>query len=712
MKRAIVIWICFLGLLPLSEVAAQIKEKLDKLSNPEARGDHANSLFNYKEAAEFYKKALELDNSDPDLYLKLAECYRKESRFEEAISYYKPVLEDATFQVPNIYKLRYAQSLMATSRTQEAKNWFEEHHKYDTMSLTENRLAGLENYQQFFKSDGSVVVEKLKINSPERDYSPAYYKRGILFVSERLHPIILKKQINQVNKSKIHYSDLYFSKKRAEGYFEEPQLLGAAINTDFHEGPLCVYSGQKKMAFTRNSYRRRQTNRNAEGINMLQIYFAGQNKHGDWAKVTPFEHNSRNYSTAHPAMNEEGTLLIFSSNMPGGFGGADLYLSKLNPDSTWSKPVNLGNRVNTEGNEYFPTLDGEVLYFSSNGHPGIGGLDIYQTYLKDDQIGDIINLGSPINSNADDFGYIIDDTGNNGYFTSNRDDALNDDLFEFSKVPVSLSLDLLDSRSNEKLKDATVAIKLGRANTKSWNYNGNKVRITSVLNARHEARFEAPGYFEKNVVIETGTENPKNTRTFAYKLKRKPDLEKDSIQLIVNGQQIFLAFDKNVYTPHYGKDVVITDGFHTLSLGFGLSQSEHMKLASTLIRNGYKIKKPLVVDNIYYATNVYDLRKQDKVVLKEYAEVMKDFDELNLFINSHADSRGSKKYNLALSEKRAVAARSFLIDNGIAPERLNMLYFGEHVPENDCIDGVNCTDEDYQQNRKSEFGFYVRPTED
>lgn len=712
MKRLTIISILVFGLLSSAEVSAQFKEKLAKLSNPEARGDHANSLFNYEEAAEYYKKALELDNSDPDLYLKLAECYRMESRFEEAIKYYKPVLEDATFEVPNIYKLRYAQSLMATSRTQEARNWFLEHHNYDTMTLTENRLAGLENYESFFESDGSVVVEKLKINSLERDYSPVYYKRGIMFVSERLHPIILKKQINKANKGKIHYSNLYFSKKRAEGYFEEPVMLGSAINTDYHEGPMCVYNGQKKMAFTRNSYLKRQTHRNADGINMLQIYFASQNKHGDWARVTPFEHNDRSYSIAHPALDEPGTVLIFSSNMPGGHGGADLYYSKLKADSTWSKPVNLGDKINTEGNEYFPTFDGETLYFSSDGHPGIGGLDIYQTTFDDGAIGEITNLGVPVNSVADDFGYIIDETGNSGYFSSNRDDPLNDDLFEFSKVPVSLTIDLIDARNQEKIKKGSISVNLGRANTKSWNYSGNKVRITSVLNASHKATFEAPGYFDKQVTLKTGIDNPKKTREFIYKMKRKPDLVNDSIQLIVNGQQIFLAFDKNVYTPHYGKDVIITDGFHTLSLGFELQQSEHMKLASTLIRNGYKIKKPLVVDNIYYATNVYDLRKQDKVVLKEYAEVMKEFDELNLFINSHADSRGSKKYNLALSEKRAEAARTFLMENGITADRLNMLYFGEHVPENDCIDGVNCSEEDYQQNRKSEFGFFVRPTED
>lgn len=687
---------------------AQIKDKLAKLSNPEARGDHAVSSFNYEEAATFYKKALELDNSDQELYLKLAECYRMESRFDEAIKYYQPVLEDATYEAPNIYKLRYAQSLMAVNRVKDAKNWFYEHHKKDTLTLTENRIAGLEHYDQFFESKGSVQVSKIGINSSERDYSPVYFKRGILFVSERPHQLIFKKQKTETDETKIHYSNLYFSKKRAEGYFEEPEMLGASINTDFHEGPMCVYHKQQKLVFTRNNYLKRRMSSNGDGVKMLQLYFADLNKHGDWGNVTPFEHNNKNYSSAHPAMNEDGTLLIFASNMPGGFGGSDLYYCRLNSDSSWTKPVNLGKKINTEGNEYFPSLDGQTLYFASNGHPGIGGLDIYQTTFENETIREIKNLGVPINSYADDFGYIVDGTGNTGYFSSNRENALNDDIYEFTKVPVSLGIDLVDSRTTEKIKSAEITVALGGANNKTWDYKGNTVRLTSVLNARHKVTMKAPQYFDLEASLETGTHNPKESRDYTFKMKRKPDLVNDSIQLIVNGEQIFLAFDKNVYTPHYGNDVVITDGLHEISLGFALSQKEHMKLPSTLIRNGYKIKKPIVVDNIYYATNIYDLRKQDKVVLKEYADVMAEFDELNLFINSHSDSRGSKQYNLQLSEKRAEAARSYLMSNGVTADRMNMLYFGEHVPENDCIDGVNCSEEDYQQNRKSEFGFYVR----
>ena len=704
----IIICICFFSIATSWTVNAQIKDKLAKLSNPEARGDHAIASFNYEEAASFYKKALELDNSDQDLYLKLAECYRMESRFDEAIKYYQPVLEDPTYETPNIYKLRYAQSLMAMNRVREAKNWFYEHHKIDTMALTENRIKGLEHFEQFFKSEGTVQVKKLDINSEERDYSPVYFKRGLLFVSERPHQLLFKNAKKKEDDTKMHYSNLYFSQKRAEGYFEEPQMLSASVNTDFHEGPMCVYNKQQKLVFTRNNYLKRQISSNGEGVKMLQLYFADLNKHDDWSNVTPFEHNNKNYSCAHPAMNEDGTLLIFASNMPGGYGGSDLYYCTLKADSTWTKPQNLGNKINTEGNEYFPTLDGKSLYFSSNGHPGIGGLDIYETVFDNGSIGEIKNLGVPFNSYADDFGYIVDGTGNTGYFTSNRENALNDDLYEFSKVPVSIAIDLVDSRTTKVLKDGTVTVSMGGAINKTWDYRGNKVRLTSVLNASHEVSMQAKGYFDLKRTIETGTKDPKETRDYTFKMKRKPDLVNDSIQLIVNGEQIFLAFDKNVYTPHYGNDVIITDGIHEISLGFSLTQKEHMKLPSTLIRNGYKIKKPIVVDNIYYATNIYDLRKQDKVVLKEYADVLVEYDELNLFINSHTDSRGSKQYNLKLSEQRAEAARSYLMDNGVPKERMNMLYFGEHVPENDCIDGVNCSEEDYQQNRKSEFGFYVR----
>ncbi|MGL1887588.1 MAG: OmpA family protein [Reichenbachiella sp.] len=686
----------------------QLKTQIAKLGNPEVRGDNAVRQFNYEEAAYFYQKAIDIDPGNYKLYLKLAESYRNESRYSEALTWYAKVMENPEVEVGNIYKLRYAESLLAMNQIPEARYWYEEHHRLDTMTMTENRLEGLENFDQFFESKGTVNVNKIAINSLQRDYSPTYFKRGIIFVSERPHQLLHKdSRKKKVAVSKTNYSNLYFSARRAEGNWDEPHMLGASINTDFHEGPLSIYNDEQNMAFTRNNYLKRRVDKSNTGQNMLQIYFAKQNKHHSWGEMGPFEHNNPNYSSGHPAMNEGGDLMVFVSNMPGGFGEGDLYYSKREADSTWSKPVNLGDEINTEGQELFPNIEGSVLYFASNGHPGMGGLDVYRTTFSIDEIGEIVNLGIPINSHADDFGYVADETGNKGYFTSNREDPLNDEIYEFGLVNINARISVIDSRTKDELSEAKVSMVLSENETKSWNYKGNKIRLTSVLNREHKVSLQAPNYFSRETTVETGVDKPNETREFVLKMKRKPKLEEDSVQIIINGEQIFLAFNQNVYTPNYGQDVVISDGRHELSLGFGLNKSEQMKLPSMLIKKGYKVKQPLVVDNIYYATNYFELRPQDKFILDEFIEVMLAFDELNLFVNSHADSRGSKEYNLQLSQKRARAAYDYLVTNGIDRSRLKMLYFGEHVPENECIDGVNCAEEDYQQNRKSEFGFFV-----
>ncbi|MCV9386960.1 OmpA family protein [Reichenbachiella ulvae] len=682
-----------------------------KLTNPEVRGDEAFEVFNYEEAAHFYQQALQLDSANQNLQLKLAESYYKESDYKNASKWYGAVLENPQIEVANVYKLRYAQSLMAIDRVKKADYWYHEHHKGDTLRQTENRIIGIEQYDDFFASKNTVEVKRLEINSPYRDYSPVYYKRGILFVSERPNTLLFKTSNKEPKYEKLNYSDLYYAEYRIEGYFEEPEILGSSVNTNFHEGPVAPYSNDNKIAFTRNNYLKRRINSDGNGVNMLEIFFATKNEHDHWDDIVGFSNNNENYSSAHPTLDNAGSLLVYASSRPGGYGGSDLYYCTMEADSTWSKPTNLGPGINTEGNELFPTLDRNVLYFASDGHPGLGGLDIYKAKFDFETSNEIENLGVPINSPGDDFGITIDPTGNKGYFSSNRADPLNDDIYAFSRVPVSAYINIVDSRTGEKIDKAKVAINLNENESKTWDYDGRKIKLGSVLNRNHRVIITSDKYFEREVKIEMGMNNPRDVREFDIAVKRKPMVMEDSVQLIMNGKQIFMAFNGNVYIPSYGTNVSISDGLHSIPLGFSLYEDERNKLPSKLIQEGFKLKTPLVVDNIYYATNFYELRPQDEKVLDEFIDVMKAYDELKLFVNSHADSRGSKEYNLMLSEKRAQAAYDYLVQGGIDQDRLKMLFFGEHVPENDCIDGVNCDDADYQKNRKSEFGFFVERAE-
>lgn len=402
-------------LLPLLSLVSEAQNVKKMLAN-------ANELFDahaYRQAIPHYRDVLLFDNSF-EAKMKLAHCYRLINNYEKAEYWYNQLVST----VPNepLFKLYYAQILQSNGKYEEAKHWFLDYGKYDV--LGERLAEGIDRRVEWSTHDNEYEILLLPINSPQSDFSPAAYRNGIIFCSDR--------QENLFNKSEERtFVDIYYTEKMLGNAYSTPVKLKGKVNGPFNDGPAVAMSGDSVLFFSRNSIFKGKKRRSNEGSIKLSIFTAEPDKHGKWSNISDFQHNYREYAMTHPAISADGQNLYFVSDMPGGYGGTDIYVC-TRIDSLWSQPVNLGATVNTSENERFPYIDDVgQLYFSSNGHPGLGGLDLFKTKFQNGRWIEAVNLGAPFNSPLDDFS-IVFVTDYNGYFSSNRQGGYGkDDIYSF-----------------------------------------------------------------------------------------------------------------------------------------------------------------------------------------------------------------------------------------------------------------------------------------
>jgi len=272
-----------------------------------------------------------------------------------------------------------------------------------------------------------VVVRNLSaINTPYFEFSPTYYQNGIVFVSSRQRGGLIDPKLNEP------YFELFYAKLDKTGTPYQPRLFSLEINAKYHEGPVTFTSDANRMFFSRNNSKNGTYETDSEGVSRMQIFQANRGLL-DWENIQLLPFNSSEFKSLHPTISEDGLRLYFSSDRPGGFGGMDIYVSEF-IDGTWLDPINLGPDINSSGNEVFPFIHPTgVLFFSSDGHKGFGGLDLYLVDISQRQWGKLVNMGEPFNSQKDDFGFTMSPTGTTGFFSSSRDGGLGkDDLYEFT----------------------------------------------------------------------------------------------------------------------------------------------------------------------------------------------------------------------------------------------------------------------------------------
>lgn len=453
MRRSIVV----LGILlmALGSVSAQTS----KLK----RAHKAFYDLNYQEAIELYSQILEKqDNSKAKI--NLAESFRKVSNTQEAEYWYGQIVNLPESE--SVHKLYYGQMLQTNGKCDMAREWFSKYVDEVPDDLRGQYLVRACDYEDelMTKNEGVFDIEHMPFNTNLDDFSPMMYGEGIVFSSEyQSAGTSIKRSHSWTGKPflELFYVDRNKVRSRKKEYnyeYGKTAKFSNRLNSKFHDAAVTFNSDETEIYFTRNNYYDGKTGKDDDGDIRLKIFSATNNGTSAWSGIEGLPFNSDEYSVAHPALSPDGTKLYFSSDMPGGFGGMDIYYTEMD-NGRWGPPNNLGPNVNTEGHEVFPYASKDnKLYFASNGLVGLGGLDIYYMEIKNDRtFGEIINLGHPMNSTSDDFGIVMHDNGKFGYFSSDREGGLGgDDIYSFVKMAAPVRLFVYDSETGQGISDATI----------------------------------------------------------------------------------------------------------------------------------------------------------------------------------------------------------------------------------------------------------------
>ena len=416
--------------------------------------------LNYMGAIELYNQILDKDDN-PEAKINIAEAYRKVNDSENGEYWYGQVVQLADAEP--IHKLYYGQMLQRNGKCDLAKEYYQAYVDAVPQDQRGQYLVQACDYEDELRTKNAGIYEIVHVdfNSNLDDFSPSYYNDGLVFASERDKGIAVVRTTEWTGNP---FNELFQVKRQKEGkesaeyIYNKPVKYSKKLNSKFHDAAVTFNKDQSIIYFTRNNIMNGKVGKDDDGIIRLKVFLARISGE-DWEDIKGLPFNSDEYSVAHPTLTADGSKMYFSSDMPGGFGGMDLYMTSMDGNS-WGPPINLGARINTEGNEIFPYFDShsEKLYFGSNGHVGLGGLDIYyMDDLGDDQFGDVINMGYPLNTISDDFGIIFGEEGKEGYFTSDREGGVGrDDIYAFRKSAATMEILVIDEVTGEPIPGATV----------------------------------------------------------------------------------------------------------------------------------------------------------------------------------------------------------------------------------------------------------------
>lgn len=428
--------------LLVGSLSVQAQETLlSGLKNNSKRADDLFDKKEYKNALDLYIDLVNSGRNDKVIYLQLARTTYHLNDFAQAVQWYNKHLT-LNEELPPDDMLKYAEALKSIKNYKEAITWYTAYHSLMNDELTMNKIWRLKNMQYMYEDSSFYTIRPIEINSSFGELGAVRKGDGLVFMSNRNTYSIIDRKNSKDNSSfyKLYYSKI-LEDTVASGstQYQKPVPFSKELKAKYHEGPVSFYDDDKKMIYTTILNRGSNSNSN----HVLQLYFA-ELKGKRWILTKPYPFNSDAYSLNQPSMSKDGMTLYFSSDMKGGFGKWDLYKSDYK-NGQWTKPVNLGDLINTREDESFPFIHNQTtLYFSSNGHPGLGGLDILRVDVTNNLIGEIQNVGYPINTNFDEFGIDLNKEGSQGFFTSNRKrGTLDDDIYELKinlqSYPLQLS---------------------------------------------------------------------------------------------------------------------------------------------------------------------------------------------------------------------------------------------------------------------------------
>lgn len=709
MKVSLITLLC---MLQVSVAVGQLKQKM---------ADEHFSLMEYARCVDMYDElAGKCLSGKPkgnwDNVRKAAEAHYHLFEMQEACNYYQSLQKaqklDENDRMLYVHALRYlgqydeSNALIKESALLHPGNTYFQRMQSET-----------DHFNRLFADSAFYRLHKASVNSGAGEFGAAYYNQSLVYVTKSVNPGFVTPAYGWDND---FYLNLMQSTFGADSVLSEGKLLRKPFLTRAHDGPVSFNADGTEMVITRNNPGRRH----GKEIIVLALFFS-QYKEGVWSEPVPFEYNHSDYNVGHGVFDESGQHLYFVSEAPGGRGGADLYVSERSGNG-WSTPKNLGSAINTERDELFPFVRNDTLYFASNGHFGLGGLDIFEADLK--RIAPPHNIGYPVNSSADDFGLIFDRSGILGFLSSNRGDNV-DRLYHVKKRPVHVFLEgevfekytALETVPNQQVWIRNLFTQ--ELDSLVTDENGH-FRTQLILNQRYRIYTRKQDF----ILLEdanASTEGIRKDSTLHCRLVLKPTtihvhlrvIEKESRKVIplanVSVTDYGLNRDTAMVANEQGMVTMITDrnkvlwahgskkGFIDADVSFNTTNENDrvidLELELPLIKKGEKFK----LENIFYDLNKSTLRPESMTALDKLADFIIS-NNLRIELSAHTDSRGSNSYNQKLSQARAQSCVDYLIKKGVKPANIKAMGYGESQLVNRCKDGVTCTEDEHQENRRTE----------
>lgn len=606
------------------------------------KADKQYSRFEFVDAAESYNDLIDSGKGDAYVYRQLADCYYNIFNTVEAERWYAKVLENES-DAEAVY--RYSQMLKANGKYDASNVQME---KFASLRPSDHRATSFKknpNYLPKILEKGKKFnVQDAGLNTEGSEFGGTMHDGKLYITSSR------NSSRKTYGWNAQPYLDIYSFTKSEDGSYVGEELLNSKINTKFHEGMVSFSPDGNTMYFSRESFFERMYEKDSLSNNrysVLHLYKASK-LGDDWDNVEGFAVNSKNYSVKNPSVSTDGKTLYFASDMPGGFGQFDIYKAAINADGSLGEAENMGQKVNTEGQEMFPySSSNGTLYFSSNGHLGLGGLDVFFTKEIDGKLAPVRNIGIPVNSNADDFAFSIDEESKEGFVSSNRDGGQgSDDIYAVKAIQpicdVMITAVVTDAKTGNPLSGAMVAM---------IDKDGNKI---------NSKMSDSDGIVEFIVECEQDTVLEAGKTDYESKKEEVPGTEEEEVN-------VSIALDPI--------EVIIAE--------------------------------EILLDPIYFDFDKSNITAKAAFELDKLVQIMTKYPDMTILATSHTDSRGSDSYNMSLSDRRAKTTVQYVISKGIDKSRIVGEGRGETEPKADCKG--NCTEDDHQMNRRSQFLITSKP---
>jgi outer membrane protein OmpA-like peptidoglycan-associated protein len=644
MNKRLNVFTCLVLLLASNCLTAQDKKT--------KRAEEDFSNYAYATAIDAYEELVDKGYSNEEIYMNLGDANYLNAKYDTASDWYSKLFMVEGADIDPEYMYRYAQSLKSTGEYTASDTWMKKFNATRESDLRSKKFVeNLDYLKEIEKQSGRYDIKNLGLNSTESDFAPSFQDKNLIFSSARDSGIATKKIHEWTNKG---FLNLYKASPTESGDFSSAMKLPKAMNKKTHESSTAFTKDGSTVYFTRNNSQNGKFARDEGGVSRLKIYKATL-ENGEWKDIIELPFNGDAHSAAHPTLSADESKLYFASDMAGSLGESDIFVVDINSDGSFGLPINLGDQINTEARETFPFITASnVLYFASDGHPGLGGLDIFATRIDDLDDIYIVNIGKSVNSQVDDFSFIIDESNKKGFFASNRDGGKgSDDIYSFvEQVPIDLSCNTLvtgvvkDMETGQPLEGAKVAI------------FDSENQIVAETVAAGNGSFSLEGDCRDGEYYIKGSQNDYDDGNSQFTLVNKED-----------------THDVEVLLPPIRKAAPA----------------------------GTDLAKYLDLEPIYFDFDKWHIREDAKQSIQKVIAYMKEYPIIKVKIGSHTDSRASKAYNLRLSNKRANKTMEYVIEQGIDPLRVTALGLGETMLTNHCIDDVACTKRQHQENRRSEF---------